>query len=107
MTAYNASLDRFASVNTDPLYPARRAFVVTPSDTLDLTDPGQPAGQQTPSYAKALYVPVAGTVKVTMAGDVAEPSTPITFATVPAGIFEIQVRRVWTGSVAGIIALTD
>lgn len=103
-TAYDATKDRFLSVAADTTFASRRAFPVTLSDTKDLTDP---TGDNMPFYAKKLYIPVAGTVKVTMAGDVATVDTPVTFATVPAGIFDIQVRRVWTGSVAGIIALMD
>lgn len=104
MTAYSAAFDRFASVASDPNYYGRRAFPVTLSDTKDLTDP---TGDAMPFYAKALYLPVAGALKVTLAGDVAEPSTPVTFSAVPAGVFPLQVRRVWTGSVAVVIALMD
>lgn len=103
-TAYDPTKDRFASVATDPTFPSRRAFVVTLSDTKDMTDP---TGDAMPFYAKRLYLPVAGALKVTMAGDVAEPSTPVTLSAVPAGFVDLQVRRVWTGSVAVVIALMD
>jgi hypothetical protein len=107
MTAYASGFDRFQGVAADAIMPARRAFAVVTSDTKDLTDP---TGDADPFYAKGLFVGGAGTVKVTMAGDVAEPSTPVTFSGVAAGTFlNVQVRRVWaTGTTATLIlALMD
>lgn len=76
--------------------PARRAAVVTPSDTVDLT-----------SYAKALYVGVAGNVRVLTVGG--EDADALTFANHPVGWLPVQVRRVLaTGTTATqIVAAFD
>lgn len=100
--SYNSMLDRWP-VNHDPIDNPRLAFAVTASDTLDL-----PNSSGTPSYAKALYIGTTGNVKVTMAGDKGNPSTPVTFNGVVAGtILNVQVRRVWTSSPSNILALMD
>lgn len=102
MTVYDSTKDRFSSVATDPIYQARQAFVVTPSDTLDLTDP---AGDNMPAYAKSLYVGVTGDITVIMAGDIAGAS-PVLLQNV-YGMIQIQVRRIkFTGtSAANIVAM--
>lgn len=63
----------------------RGAEAVTPSDTVDLTDP-----------VSALYIGGTGALKVDMAnGDT------VTFAAVPVGVFHIAVTRVYsTGTAA-------
>ena len=76
--------------------PARRAVAVTPSDTVDLT-----------TYAKALYIGVAGNVRVLTVG--AEDTDAVTFANHPVGWLPVQVRRVLaTGTTATqIVAAFD
>lgn len=108
-TAYDANKDKFAPTLADPSIPARNAFVVTTSDTLDLTDAGQPAGQQAGSYAKALYIGVAGDVTVIMAADRSVAGTPKLFKAHPVGYLPCQIRRVMaTGTAAtNILALVD
>ena len=71
--------------------PARHAFAVTPSDSADLG-----------SWALALYVGVAGDVKLDTWG-----GETVTFANVPVGILPVRARRVYaTGTTAsGIIGL--
>ena len=76
--------------------PARRAAMVTPSDTVDLT-----------AYAKALYVGAAGNVRVLTVGG--EDGDAVTFANHPVGWLPVQVRRVMaTGTTATqIVAAFD
>lgn len=72
-----------------------RALLVVPADGAD---------QQPTFTPKALYVGVAGTLKVTTSqGDV------IAFPAVNAGLLELQVDRVWsTGtSATGLVLLGD
>lgn len=68
------------------------AAAITPSDTVDLTVP-----------TKAIYVGVAGDVKVNMGAS----GTGITFKAVPVGTFEIKASRVYsTGTTAtNLVAL--
>jgi len=108
-SAYDATKDKFAPVLTDPSAPARNFVPVSPSDTLDLTDPSQPAGQQCGFYAKSLYIGVAGDVTVIAAGDKGSPGTPRLFKAHPVGYLPGQVRRVmFTGTTASqILALVD
>lgn len=108
-TAYDATKDKFASASTDPSTPARNAYVVTPSDTLDLTDAGQPAGQVCGVYAKSLYVGVAGDVTVIMAGDKSVAGLPKLYKAHPVGYLPGQIRRVMaTGTAAtNILAMVD
>lgn len=67
------------------------AVAITPSNTVDLTDP-----------VSALHISVAGTLKVDMVN-----GETVSFPVVPAGIFEIAVKRVYaTGTAAtGIVGL--
>jgi hypothetical protein len=76
--------------------PARRVAAAAPSDTVDLS-----------SYAKALYVGVAGNVRVLTVG--AEDDDAVTFANHPVGWLPVQVRRVLaTGTTATqIVAAFD
>ena len=76
--------------------PARRARAVTPDDGADL-----------PVYAKALYLGVAGSVRVLTVD--APDGEAVVFANHPAGYLPLQVRRVLaTGTTAGqIVALFD
>lgn len=106
--AYDVNKDRFP-VNPSAQWPAREAVAVVPSDTKDLTAAIVDGGSGAKFYAKALYIGVAGDVKVTLAGDNVEPSSPIVFKAVPVGILNVQVRRVWsTGTAAtNMVALTD
>jgi hypothetical protein len=88
--------DAYASRDPSPASPARRAEAVTPSDTLDLT-----------TVAKALYVGVAGHVRVV---PVAAPGgAAVTFANHPVGYLPIQCSRVLqTGTTAqSLVALFD
>lgn len=101
--SYVASYDRF---NTFPISdgPARRALVVTPNDTKDLTNA---TGNAMPAYAKALYIGVSGDVAVIGVGDTVGNS--VTFKAHPVGYLPVQVRRVLaTGTTAtNILALMD
>lgn len=68
--------------------PARRAAAVVPSNTVDLE-----------TYAKGLYVGVAGDVKVIPVGNADD--APVTFKAHPVGYLQCQVRRVFdTGTTA-------
>lgn len=90
------STDAYAAFAPAPSAPARRAEVVTPSDTTDL-----------PNTAKALYVGVAGDVRLV---PVASPGgAAVTLVGHPAGYLPIQCARVLqTGTTAGsIVALFD
>ena len=75
-------------------WPATRALAVTPSDTVDLT-----------WISRALYVGVAGDVKV----DMADSGTGIVFKAVPAGTFmPIRAKRVYaTGTTATNLVAID
>lgn len=104
---YSVNFDRWPS-NVQQFWYARQAFAVTPNDNQDL--PNAAGTAPTPFYAKALYIGVTGDVKVTMAGDKGNPtSAPVVFKSVPVGLLNVQVRRVWsTGtSATNIVALTD
>lgn len=105
MTQYDGTKERYPPTAFSN-QPARRYFSVTPSDTLDLTDP---AGDNMPSYAKALYVGVTGDVTVIGAGEMTANPTPTKFSSVPVGFMPIQCRRVLaTGTTASaIVALLD
>ena len=76
--------------------PPRRGRGVKPDDGADL-----------PVYAKALYLGVAGSVRV-LTVDAADGEA-VVFANHPAGYLPVQVRRVLaTGTSAGqIVALFD
>ena len=84
----NPAQDQYAQGSTDVESQARGAVAITPSDTVDLAP-----------YAKALYIGVAGNVKViplTNADDAA-----VTFYNHPVGYMPVQVRRVYaTGTTA-------
>jgi hypothetical protein len=103
----NSMNDRWP-VNHLPSDPARLAFAVTPNDTQDLTNP---SGNNTPSYAKALYVGGAGNLAVITAGDGTNSGqgTAVTFLNVPVGWFPVQVRRVMNANTTAsdIVALMD
>lgn len=105
---YTAMNDRWP-VNHLPSDPARVAFAVTPSDTLDLPNAGNTS--PTPSYAKALYIGVTGDVAVIAAGDksASGAGTAVTFKAVPVGWFPVQVRRVMSTNTTAtnIVALMD
>lgn len=90
------STDPYAGFAPSPSAPARRAEAVTPSDVDDLN-----------TLAKALYVGVAGNVRVVPA---ASPGgAAVTFFSHPVGYLPIQCSRVLaTGTTAGsIVALFD
>lgn len=72
---------------------AKRAVLVTPSDTVDLTKPAH----------KGLYIGVSGAVRITTVG-----GSDVTFTAVPVGFFPVTAIRVWaTGTTAtNIIALS-
>nr|WP_314436854.1 hypothetical protein [uncultured Brevundimonas sp.] len=88
--------DGLLSHGRDASGPARRATTVTPSDAADL-----------PIYAKALYVGVAGNLRVLTTG--AEDADAVTFVNHPVGWLPVQVRRVLaTGTTATqIVAAFD
>lgn len=88
--------DGLLSHGRDASGPARRAAAVTPSYTADL-----------PTYAKALYVGVAGNLRVLTTG--AEDTDAVTFSNHPVGWLPVQVRRVLaTGTTASqIVAAFD
>lgn len=91
-----SSPDAYAAFTPSPSAPARRLQAVTPSDAADL-----------PTFAKALYVGVAGDLKIT---PMASPDGEgITLKNHPAGYVAVQTRRVFaTGTTAGhIVALFD
>ena len=88
--------DAYASRDPSPASPARQAEALTPHDTADLT-----------MVAKALYVGVAGHVRVV---PVASPGgVAVTFANHPVGYLPIQCSRVLqTGTTAqSLVALFD
>jgi hypothetical protein len=72
------------------------AIAITPSDATDLT-----------TYAKALYVGVAGDVRVLPVSN--GDGAPVTFKNHPVGYAPVQVRRVFaTGTTAGdIVGLVE
>lgn len=81
--------DRFASLADAPDQPARRAFVVTPSDSTDFVSTGD--------VPKFLVVGGAGTLVVQMVDDTATVSVPVA----ANQQLDIRVRRVLaTGTTA-------
>lgn len=86
--------DPYSGFAASPSAPARRAEVVTPSDTTDLS-----------ATAKSLYVGSGGDVRVMPAGG----GAAVTFVGHPAGYLPVQVSRVLaTGTTASaLIALFD
>ncbi|MEM7523154.1 MAG: hypothetical protein AAF360_05220 [Pseudomonadota bacterium] len=71
--------DKFAGRSPGLASPAEFASAITPSDGSDL-----------PTVSRALYVGVAGDIRVaTVGGDV------ITFRNVQAGMLPVRVRRVY------------
>jgi hypothetical protein len=112
--AYSANFDRYPTNIRANDFP-RQAVAVTNSDTQDITNAANLANTAQ-FYARGLWIPAAGAIKVTMAGDkgAVDPAgaeNPVTISGIPAGTYlPIQVRRVWsTGTtVSGtIIAFTD
>lgn len=88
--------DAYASRDPSPASPARRAEAVTANDTTDLN-----------TVAKALYVGVAGHVRVV---PVASPGgAAVTFFNHPVGYLPVQTSRVMqTGTTAqSLVALFD
>lgn len=59
--------------------PAKWAEVVTPSDSVNLSQP-----------ARSLYVGVSGNISVVMYGD----GSTVLFSNVPVGILPVQITRV-------------
>lgn len=107
--AYDVTRDRWSvQVNPSPAMQARRGIPVTPSDVRDVTNA---AGDNAPSYAKALYVGVAGNINVVHAGDNSNAlaGTAVLYSNVPVGWFPVQVRRVMaTGTTAtNLVGLYD
>lgn len=91
-----SSPDAYAAFTPSPSAPARRLQAVTPSDGADL-----------PTFAKALYVGVAGDLKITPVASA--DGEGITLENHPVGYVAVQARRVFaTGTTAGhIVALFD
>lgn len=89
----------------------RRAYLVAPSDTQDLTNPANAAASVFPLYPRRLYFTKALTAcKVTMAGEGGE-GKELNIGPIPAGTqMDITVRRVWatgTDATPGIIGFCD
>ncbi len=84
--------DPFVNLSSSLDSPAAHAVAVTPSNSVDLT-----------TAARALYIGVAGDVKVDMVGG----ETAVTFTAVPVGFLPVRVTRVYaTGTTAtGIVAV--
>lgn len=90
------ALDTFRGFTPSTQAPANHAAAVTPHNTNQLAH-----------MTRALYIGVAGHVKVTMAGDSGLAGTDVTFNNVQVGIFPVRVKRVFaTGTTAAdILAL--
>lgn len=72
--------DSFSSHNTSLNSPARSAFAITPSDSIDL-----------PETTRAIYTGVGGTMVCILAGD----TTAVTFDSLPAGVvIPLRIRRI-------------
>lgn len=83
-----AATDDYSHASHDLSGPAEHAAVVTPSDSVDLTD-----------VTRALIIGTSGDLKVTMQG-----GETLVMPSVPAGVLPVRVTRVWsTGTVASHI----
>lgn len=102
---YSSAPDRYMA-SSHANWPARYATAIAPSDTLALAI-GPGAG----SFAKSLYIGVAGDVTLIAAGDNSNSGlgTAVLFKAVPVGILNVQVRAVLaTGTTAtNIVGLAD
>lgn len=102
--AFDVKKDRFSGV-VDPHGIGKFASTVTPSDTAAVAI--GPGG----TYAKRLYIGVAGDITVIMAGDAGNGGlgTPVLFKAHPVGYMDAQVRAVMaTGTTAtNIVGLAD
>lgn len=98
---YDATKEVFRGL-TKSNGPSRFATVITPSDTAAVAI--GPGG----TYAKKLYIGVAGDVTVIMASDTGL-GTPVLFKAHPVGYMDAQVRAVMaTGTAAtNILGLAD
>jgi len=94
--SYDPTKDHFAAHGASPKTPARVAQAITPNDSTDLT-----------TYAKALYVGVAGDLRVLPVANADDAA--VTLKNHPIGYAPIQVRRVLaTGTTAtDIVGLVD
>lgn len=108
--AYDVTKDRWP-VSVAENWGFRQAFVVTTSDTLDVTSSNAANTDPAQFYAKALYIGVSGDVAVIAAQDKSNggAGTARIFKAHPVGYMPGQVRRVMaTGTTAtNILALTD
>ncbi|MES2860857.1 MAG: hypothetical protein V4701_05260 [Pseudomonadota bacterium] len=90
------STDVYASYAPSPSAPARRIQTLTPDDGADL-----------PVVAKALFIGVAGDLKIVPVGS--PDGVAVTLKNHPVGYVAVQTRRVHaTGTTAGhIVGLFD
>ncbi len=90
------STDAYATFAPSPSAPARRLQTITPDDGADL-----------PVVAKALFIGVAGDLKIVPAGSI--DGDAVTLKNHPVGYVAVQTRRVFaTGTTAGqIVGLFD
>jgi hypothetical protein len=89
--------------SNSPTLTVRLSKAITPSDTMDVTNP---AGDNAPNYAKYLWVGSGGNLNVIEAGDQSNggAGTPALYTAVPIGWFPVQVRRVMaTSTTAGFL----
>ena len=88
--------DKFSKSYSSINGPMTKAAVVSPSNTVDLTQ-----------TSRAIYVGVTGDIQVTFSGDAA--GTSVILKAVPVGMMrEVRIARVWlTGTTAtNIISLS-
>jgi hypothetical protein len=101
---FDVKKDRFAGV-VDPHGIGKFAAAIVPNDTAAVAI--APGG----TYAKRLYIGVAGDVTVIMAGDASNGGfgTPVLFKAHPVGYMDAQVRAVMaTGTTAtNIVGIAD
>ena len=92
---YDRTKDPLDNLSGGAAGPGRRAAAVTPSDANDL-----------PTYARALYVGVAGDLAVIPVGNA--DGAPVTFKAHPVGYVPVAIRRVLaTGtSATNILAIS-
>lgn len=93
---YDASQDRSPKGNPTTPFQARKGYAVVPNDNQDLAP-----------YAKALYVGVAGDLKIIPVDN--RDQDPVVLPNHPVGYCSWEVRRVLaTGTGAsGIVAMHD
>lgn len=98
---YDSKFDHWPTA-PQATWPAKNAKVITPSNTLDITDA---AGDAFPMYTKGLYIGGAGNITVIMAGNKADDTTTVLFTGLLVGlVYPFQIRRILvTGTSATLI----